>query len=113
MYDFDSQKLQWEVGDVSLVTAVLATDSSDPELDDKTRGKVKDINKRWPEAWNWSNDRNQNLTKAMIEWQKFRDEELILLNWLSHKEKTFKEVSDTNIADEEQVKQSLNILEVN
>lgn len=49
----------------------------------------------------------------MIEWQKFRDEELILLNWLSHKEKTFKEVSKTNIADEEQVKESLNILEVN
>ncbi|XP_073229199.1 utrophin-like isoform X1 [Porites lutea] len=107
----EHQKLQGEVGDVSLVTAVLATDSSDPELDDKTRGKVKDINKRWPEAWNWSNDQNQNLTKAMIEWQKFRDEELILLNWLSHKEKTFKEVSETNIADEEQVKQSLNILE--
>ena len=95
-----------------MVTAVLATDTSDPQLDDKTRAKVKDINKRWPDAWNWSEDQNQKLTKAMIDWQKFRDEELILLNWLSQKEKTHKIVANTDIADEEQVKESLELLQV-
>ncbi|KAL9968901.1 hypothetical protein ACROYT_G021049 [Oculina patagonica] len=105
------QKFQKEVGDISLVASVLATDLSDPELDDKTRAKVKDINSRWAGAWNWSEDRNQKLTKAMIDWQKFRDEELILLNWLGQKEKTLKEVANTDVADEEQVKESLELLE--
>lgn len=106
------QKFHDEVGDVSLVTAVLATDTSDPQLDDKTRATVKDVNKRWPNAWNWSDDRNQKLTKAMIDWQKFRDEELILLNWLGQKEKALKEVAHTDVADDEQVEQSLKLLEV-
>ena len=112
LYDFCPQKFQKEVGDISLVTTVLATDLSDPNLDDKTRAKLKDINSRWKGAWNWSEDRNQKLTKAMIDWQKFRDEELILLNWLGQKEKTLKEVANTDVADEEQVKESLELLEV-
>lgn len=112
MGDFHPQKFQQEVGDISLVTSVLATDLKDPELDDKTRAKVKDVNGRWARAWDWSEDRNQNLTKAMIDWQKFRDEELILLNWLGQKEKTLKGVSNTDVADEEQVKESLEHLEV-
>lgn len=107
----EHQKFQEEVGDVSLVTAVLSTDASDSELDEKTRAKVKDVSKRWPAAWNWSDDRNQKLTKAMIDWQKFRDEELILLNWLGQKEKTLKGVANTDVADEEQVKESLKVLE--
>ena len=94
------------------MTAVLSTDASDSELDEKTRAKVKDVSKRWPAAWNWSDDRNQKLTKAMIDWQKFRDEELILLNWLGQKEKTLKGVANTDVADEEQVKESLKVLEV-
>lgn len=81
-------------------------------MDDKTREQIKNVNEKWATAWNWSEDRNQKLTKAMIDWQKFRDEELILLNWLSQKEKTLKEVSNTDVADEQQVKESLELLEV-
>lgn len=106
------QKFQEEIGDVSMVTIVLGTDNSDPGLDDKTRTKVKDVCSRWPEAWNWCDDRNQKLTRALIDWQKFRDEELLLLNWLAQKEKTLKEVALTDVAEEEAVKQSLNLLEV-
>jgi len=95
-----------------LVTSVLAIDVSDPDLDGKTRDKVKDVNSRWAKAWNWSEDQGQKLTKAMIDWQKFRDEELILLNWLSQKEKTLKQVGNTDVADEQQVKESLELLEV-
>ena len=109
---FYSQKFQEEVGDISLVASVLATDLSDPDLDGKTRDKIKDVNSRWANAWNWSEDRGQKLTKAMIDWQKFRDEELILLNWLSQKEKSLKQVANTDVADEEQVKESLELLEV-
>lgn len=97
---------------MSFVAMVLRTDLSDPNLDEKTRDKIKDVNGRWVKSWNWSEDRNQKLTKAMIDWQKFRDEELILLNWLSQKEKTLKEVSNTDVADEEKVKESLELLEV-
>lgn len=97
---------------MSFVAMVLRTDLSDPDLDGKTRDKIKDVNGRWVKSWNWSEDRNQKLTKAMIDWQKFRDEELILLNWLSQKEKTLKEVSNTDVADEEKVKESLELLEV-
>ncbi|XP_044178177.1 utrophin-like isoform X1 [Acropora millepora] len=108
----DHQKFQEEVGDVSMVTIVLGTDNSDPGLDDKTRTKVKDVCSRWPAAWNWCDDRNQKLTRALIDWQKFRDEELLLLNWLAQKEKTLKEVALTDVAEEEDVKQSLKLLEV-
>ena len=97
---------------MSFAAMVLRTDLSDPDLDEKTRDKIKDVNGRWVKSWNWSEDRNQKLTKAMIDWQKFRDEELILLNWLSQKEKTLKEVSNTDVADEEKVKESLELLEV-
>lgn len=110
--NFYPQKLQEEVGDISLVASVLAIDLSDPDLDGKTRDKVKDVSSRWAKAWNWSEDRGQKLTKAMIDWQKFRDEELTLLNWLSQKEKTLKQVASTDVADEEQVKESLELLEV-
>ena len=95
-----------------MVASVLATDISDPDMDNKTRDKVKDVSSRWAKAWNWSEDLSQKLTKAMIDWQKFRDEELILLNWLSQKEKTLKQVASTDVADEEQVKESLELLEV-
>ena len=97
---------------MSLVASVLRIDLTDPDLDDKTREQIKNVNEKWATAWNWSEDRNQKLTKAMIDWQKFRDEELILLNWLSQKEKTLKEVSNTDVADEKQVKESLELLEV-
>ena len=97
---------------MSLVASVLRSDLTDPDLNDKTREQIKNVNERWATAWNWSEDRNQKLTKAMIDWQKFRDEELILLNWLSQKEKTLKEVSNTDVADEQQVKESLELLEV-
>lgn len=95
-----------------MVASVLSIDVSDPDLDGKTRDKVKDVNSRWAKAWSWREDQDQKLTKAMIDWQKFRDEELILLNWLSQKEKTLKQVANTDVADEEQVKESLELLEV-
>lgn len=107
----EHQKFQEGVGDMSLVASVLRSDLTDPDLDDKTREQIKNVNEKWATAWNWSEDRNQKLTKAMIDWQKFRDEELILLNWLSQKEKTLKEVTNTDVADEQQVKESLELLE--
>ena len=106
------QKFQEEAGDLSLVTLVLAVDTLDPDLDEKTRADIRDVNSRWQDAWNWSEDRNQQLTKAMINWQKFRNEELILLNWLAQKEKTLKDIANTDVADDEQVKKGLEHLEV-
>ena len=49
---------------------------------------------------------------ALANWQEFRDEELVMLNWLAQKEKMLKEVLEVDVADEEQVNEQLGRLEV-
>ena len=46
------------------------------------------------------------------DWQKFRDEQVILLNWLAQKEKILRDMEDTDITDEKQVQGHLDQLEV-
>ena len=43
---------------------------------------------------------------------KLRDEQLILLNWLSSKEKTLKDMGRTDLTDEDEVKKHLEKLKV-
>ena len=50
--------------------------------------------------------------KVLSNWQRFRDEQLILLNWLSNKEKLLKEMGRTDLTDEEEVKRHLQNLRV-
>lgn len=46
-----------------------------------------------------------------MDWNKLREEETVLLSWLSSKEQTMDVISQTDITDEEQVKMHLNLLE--
>ena len=52
------------------------------------------------------------LLKVLSNWQRFRDEQLILLNWLSNKEKTLKDMGRTDLSNEEEVKDHLEKLRV-
>ena len=50
--------------------------------------------------------------KVLSNWQRFRDEQLLLLNWLSDEEKTLKDMGRTDLTNEEEVKQDLEKLHV-
>ena len=50
--------------------------------------------------------------QVLSNWQRFRDEQLILLNWLSSKEKTLKDMGRTDLTDEDEVKEHLDKLRV-
>lgn len=50
--------------------------------------------------------------KVLSNWQRFRDEQLLLLNWLSNEEKTLKDMGRTDLTNEEEVKQDLERLHV-
>ena len=50
--------------------------------------------------------------KVLSNWQRFRDEQLLLLNWLSDEEKTLKDMGRTDLTNEEEVKQDLEKLRV-
>lgn len=52
------------------------------------------------------------MLKVLSNWQRFRDEQLILLNWLSNKEKTLKDMGRTDLTDEDEVKNHLDKLKV-
>ena len=52
------------------------------------------------------------LLQVLSNWQRFRDEQLILLNWLSNKEKTLKDMGRTDLTDEDEVKEHLEKLRV-
>jgi hypothetical protein len=100
------------MGDHTLVNVILEVDVSDPSVDSATRKKVKSLSERWKAVWDWSEDRKKKLMKSLADWQKFRDEELILLNWLAVKEKALKEINNTDLMDDEAVKKSVKELEV-
>lgn len=53
-----------------------------------------------------------SFSKVLSNWQRFRDEQMILLNWLSNKEKTLKEMARTDLTDEAEVKDHLEKLRV-
>ena len=50
--------------------------------------------------------------QVLSNWQRFRDEQLILLNWLSNKEETLKDMGRTDLTDEAEVKDHLEKLRV-
>lgn len=63
--------------------------------------------------WTWAEEWKEKLNQALLDWNKLREEETVLLSWLSSKEQTMDVIGQTDITDEEQVKMHLNLLEVN
>lgn len=62
--------------------------------------------------WTWAEEWKEKLNQALADWNKLREEETVLLSWLSSKEQTMDVISQTDITDDEQVKMHLNLLEV-
>jgi len=63
-------------------------------------------------VWTWAEEWKEKLNQALADWNKLREEETVLLSWLSSKEQTMDAISQTDITDDEQVKMHLNLLEV-
>lgn len=62
--------------------------------------------------WTWAEEWKEKLNQVLADWNKLREEETVLLSWLSSKEQTMDVISQTDITDDEQVKMHLNLLEV-
>lgn len=62
--------------------------------------------------WTWAEEWKEKLNQALVDWNKLREEETVLLSWLSSKEQTMDVIGQTDITDDEQVKMRLNLLEV-
>ena len=62
--------------------------------------------------WTWAEEWKEKLNQALVDWKKLREEETVLLSWLSSKEQTLDVIGQTDITDDEQVKVHLNLLEV-
>ncbi|XP_067048762.1 dystrophin-like isoform X1 [Acropora muricata] len=99
----DHQKFQEELRDHSMISMVLDVDVDHPTVNERTQKQVKSLSDRWSKVWNWSEQRKAQLLKVLSNWQRFRDEQLILLNWLSSKEKALKDMGRTDLADEDEV----------
>lgn len=70
------------------------------------------LSERWAAVWTWAEEWKEKLNQALIDWNKLREEETMLLSWLSSKEQTMDVIGQTDITDEEQVKMHLNLLQV-
>ena len=70
------------------------------------------LSERWAAVWNWAEEWKEKLNQALIDWEKFREEEQTLLTWLSSKEQTLDTIRQTDITDENQVKANLSLFEV-
>ncbi|XP_068690393.1 utrophin-like [Montipora foliosa] len=99
----DHQKFQEELRDHSMISMILDVDVDHPSVNERTQDQVKSLSDRWSKVWNWSEQRKAQLLKVLSNWQRFRDEQMILLNWLSNKEKALKDMGRTDLADEDEV----------
>jgi len=70
------------------------------------------LSERWAAVWTWAEEWKEKLNQALVDWNKLREEETVLLSWLSSKEQTLDVIAQTDITDDEQVKMHLNLLEV-
>lgn len=95
-----------------MVSLILELDITDPAVNENVQTQVKILSERWASLWRWSEERRTQMLKLMNNWQKFRDEQLVLLNWLSSKEKVLKEMGATDLSNEEEVAQQLEVLKV-
>ncbi|XP_058967140.2 spectrin beta chain, erythrocytic isoform X3 [Pocillopora verrucosa] len=103
---------QEDLSNHSMVNMILDMDMEDPAIDETIRDWVKQVlSERWAAVWTWAEEWKEKLYKALIDWNKLREEETVLLSWLSSKEQTMDVIGQTDITDEEQVKMHLNLLE--
>lgn len=82
------------------------------ELEPPVKDELAALEKRWKKLLKWSEERSLRLSKIVSLWSKFREEEIAILNWIDAKDKQLKVADDVNLADEEAVKEQLDIFKV-
>ncbi|KXJ23728.1 Dystrophin [Exaiptasia diaphana] len=106
----EHQQFQDEIREHSMVSIILDLDITDPAVNQSVQSQVKSLSERWAALWRWSEERRTRLLRLISNWEKFRDEQIALLNWLSSKERVLKEMGATDLSNEEQVNQHLDVL---
>lgn len=82
------------------------------ELEPPVKDELAALEKRWKKLLKWSEERSLRLSKIVSLWSKFREEEIAILNWIDAKDEQLKVADDVNLADEEAVKEQLDIFKV-
>ena len=82
------------------------------DLEPSVKQELAALEKRWKKLLRWSEERGLRLSKIVSIWSKFRQEEIAILNWIDEKGEQLKVSDAVNLADEEAVKEQLDILKV-
>ena len=68
---------------------------------------------KWEEVWGWAGDREYKFQTILNNWQRFRREQMAMLNWLEQKEKELESIGDVDLTNEFNVDKDLAKLKVN
>lgn len=82
------------------------------ELEPTLKQELAALEKRWKKLLNWSEERGLRLSKIVSLWSKYRQEEIAILNWIDEKGEQLKVADEVNLANEEAVKNQLEIFKV-
>ena len=82
------------------------------ELEPSVKEELVALEKRWKKLLRWSEERGLRLSKIVSLWSKYRQEEIAILNWIDEKGEQLKVADEVNLADEEAVKEQLEIFKV-
>ncbi|XP_028414728.1 nuclear anchorage protein 1-like isoform X2 [Dendronephthya gigantea] len=79
------------------------------ELEPSVKQELAALEKRWKKLLRWSEERSLRLSKIVSLWSKFREEEILVLNWIDEKGEELKVADQVNLADEEALQEQLHI----
>ena len=82
------------------------------ELEPTVKQELAALEKRWKKLLNWSEEKGLRLSKIVSLWSKYRQEEIAILNWIDEKGEQLKVADEVNLANEEAVKNQLEIFKV-
>ena len=82
------------------------------ELEPTVKQELAALEKRWKKLLNWSEEKGLRLSKIVSLWSKYRREEIAILNWIDEKGEQLKVADEVNLANEEAVKNQLEIFKV-
>ena len=92
-----------------LITEADKIDGIEPEVKDE----LKELNKQWDTLNEATEQKTSNYDNIMDKWQEFRQQQLTILNWVDDKDRQISVYKDqVNFADEDEVKEQIDLLKV-
>ena len=101
-----------DMADHSMVNVIFEMDMEVTLLDENNRAWVRVLSERWAAVWTWAEEWKHTLTQVLGDWERFRREQKVLLNWLTSKEESLGLVGRTDITDPKQVAVGQELLKV-